>query len=191
MTYPDEVLREVGRDLGREGGFEAANVAVYFGDPSKPTPDPFFGGKGPERTGCNGCGGCMLGCRFGAKNTLDKNYLYLAEQLGAVVLLALDLLLLVELVRLDAGRDDANGLAGARSDPVLVGVFGLRDVGQRQRADEAAVVAHHGRTRDARVAERRERCLDRVVRRQGHQFSAHEVARGRLRKRRHGVKPRW
>jgi cholesterol oxidase len=83
MTYPDEVLREVGRDLGREGGFEAANVAVYFGDPSKPTPDPFFGGKGPERTGCNGCGGCMLGCRFGAKNTLDKNYLYLAEQLGA------------------------------------------------------------------------------------------------------------
>jgi cholesterol oxidase len=83
LTYPDEVLREVGRDLGREAGFEPANVAVYFGDPSKSTPDPFFGGQGPERVGCNGCGGCMLGCRFGAKNTLDKNYLYLAERLGA------------------------------------------------------------------------------------------------------------
>ena len=45
-------------------------------------PDPYFGGDGPERTGCNHCGGCMLGCRFGAKNTLDKNYLHFAQQRG-------------------------------------------------------------------------------------------------------------
>lgn len=46
-------------------------------------PDPFFGGEGPSRTTCIGCGGCMIGCRFGAKNTLDQNYLYFAEKLGA------------------------------------------------------------------------------------------------------------
>jgi len=48
-------------------------------------PDPFFGGEGPERTTCTGCGGCMMGCREGAKNTLDLNYLYLAETRGAQV----------------------------------------------------------------------------------------------------------
>src|SRR5690606_4835306 len=48
-------------------------------------PDPYFDGKGPERTGCTRCGACMTGCRVGAKNTLDRNYLYLAEQLGAEV----------------------------------------------------------------------------------------------------------
>ncbi|UTI64277.1 GMC oxidoreductase [Paraconexibacter antarcticus] len=45
-------------------------------------PDPFFGGEGPDRTGCMRCGQCMIGCRFGAKNTLVKNYLYFAEKLG-------------------------------------------------------------------------------------------------------------
>ena len=48
-------------------------------------PDPYFGGEGPERTTCIGCGGCMMGCRYNAKNTLDKNYLYLAEKHGARV----------------------------------------------------------------------------------------------------------
>jgi cholesterol oxidase len=48
-------------------------------------PDPYFGGEGPERTGCTQCGGCMVGCRFGAKNTLDKNYLWLAERRGLTI----------------------------------------------------------------------------------------------------------
>jgi cholesterol oxidase len=61
-------------------------VAVFFGEAGKEVPDPYFGGKGPARTGCNFCGGCMVGCRYNAKNTLDKNYLYLAEQLGAKIL---------------------------------------------------------------------------------------------------------
>ena len=60
-------------------------VSVFFGKPAETVPDPYFGGKGPERAGCIFCGGCMTGCRHNAKNSLDKNYLYLAEQLGAVI----------------------------------------------------------------------------------------------------------
>ncbi len=85
LTWPDEVLREIGQDIGRAEGFEPTRVAVHFGEPGRTVPDPYFGGLGPARTGCTFCGGCMLGCRHGAKNTLDKNYLYLAERGGAVV----------------------------------------------------------------------------------------------------------
>ncbi|MCP3169464.1 GMC family oxidoreductase [Myxococcus qinghaiensis] len=80
-TLPDQVLAEVGKDIGREG-FEPSTVAVYFGEPGVTVKDPYFGGEGPERTGCIACGGCMLGCRHGAKNTLDRNYLHLAEKRG-------------------------------------------------------------------------------------------------------------
>jgi cholesterol oxidase len=80
-TYPDQILQEVGKELGRED-FQPTTVAVYFGQPGVTVPDPYFNGEGPPRTGCNSCGGCMLGCRVGAKNTLDKNYLYLAEKRG-------------------------------------------------------------------------------------------------------------
>jgi cholesterol oxidase len=78
----DLVVKEVARRLGKEDKFEATNVAVFFGEPGKEVPDPYFGGKGPSRTGCTHCGACMTGCRHNAKNTLDKNYLYLAQQLG-------------------------------------------------------------------------------------------------------------
>jgi len=81
-TPADTALRAIARDLGREQHFEATDVAVYFGEPGKTVPDPFFGGEGPERTGCTHCGGCMTGCRVGAKNTLDQNYLHLAEKRG-------------------------------------------------------------------------------------------------------------
>jgi cholesterol oxidase len=85
VTYPDEVLREVARDLGRAEAHRPTTVAVYFGEAGATVPDPYFGGEGPSRTGCNLCGGCMLGCRHDAKNTLDKNYLYLAEKKGLVI----------------------------------------------------------------------------------------------------------
>ncbi len=85
LTLVDDVLKSVAEDIGRKDGFHATDVAVYFGSPGVTVKDPFFGGEGPDRTGCNSCGGCMLGCRFGAKNTLDKNYLYLAEKRGLVI----------------------------------------------------------------------------------------------------------
>ena len=83
VTPSDEVLREVARDMGVEHTFTLTPVGVFFGEPGKEVPDPFFGGAGPRRTGCTQCGSCMTGCRVGAKNTLDKNYLYFVEKLGA------------------------------------------------------------------------------------------------------------
>ncbi len=85
-TVTDRAIAEVARDLGREQHYHPTTVAVFFGEPGVEVDDPYFEGKGPKRTGCIQCGGCMLGCRHGAKNTLDKNYLYLAEQLGTEVL---------------------------------------------------------------------------------------------------------
>lgn len=79
-------LQALAKDIGREKDFEPTRVAVYFGEAGQTVPDPFFEGKGPERTGCTYCGACMTGCRHNAKNTLDKNYLYLAQQLGAGIL---------------------------------------------------------------------------------------------------------
>jgi cholesterol oxidase len=81
----DRVLREVAGQIGREDAFEPTNVAVYFGEPEVTVADPYFKGKGPARTGCRFCGGCMLGCRYDSKNTLDRNYLHLAERSGAEV----------------------------------------------------------------------------------------------------------
>ena len=63
--------------MGKESDFEHTNVAVYFGKKGVKVKDPYLEGNGPERTGCIFCGGCMTGCRYDAKNTLDKNYLYL------------------------------------------------------------------------------------------------------------------
>jgi cholesterol oxidase len=85
VTYLDEVIRDVARDIGRPEAFKMTDVGVYFGEPGKTVPDPYFGGEGPARTGCISCGACMTGCRFGAKNTLDQNYLYLAEKRGLAV----------------------------------------------------------------------------------------------------------
>jgi cholesterol oxidase len=85
VTYPDQVIRDLAADIGRAEHVRPTTVAVYFGRAGVTVPDPYFGGRGPERTGCIQCGGCMLGCRFGAKNTLDKNYLHLAEHLGLVI----------------------------------------------------------------------------------------------------------
>jgi cholesterol oxidase len=81
----DELLRTMAEESGMGGTFRATDVGVYFGDADVTVPDPFFGGEGPERTGCKHCGACMVGCRYNAKNTLPKNYLYFAEKNGARV----------------------------------------------------------------------------------------------------------
>ncbi|MBN1299955.1 MAG: GMC family oxidoreductase [Melioribacteraceae bacterium] len=83
--YGDKILSSVAEDIGKKDQYELTDVAVYFGEPDKVVPDPFFNGDGPDRSGCNFCGGCMVGCRYNAKNTLDKNYLYLAIKRGAEV----------------------------------------------------------------------------------------------------------
>ena len=85
-TPADEVLRAVARDLGVEDTYHPTNVGVFFGDePGKTVADPFFGGAGPERTGCIGCAQCFTGCPHNAKNTTETNYLYLAERAGAQI----------------------------------------------------------------------------------------------------------
>jgi len=81
-----QLLREVGRQFGVEHTFRRTPVGVYFGKAGATVPDPYFGGAGPDRTGCTFCGACMVGCREGAKNTLLKNYLWFAEKLGARIL---------------------------------------------------------------------------------------------------------
>ena len=84
----DHVLYEIAEDLGTASTFRPTEVGVYFnknGEEGAEEPDPYFGGQGPARRGCNHCGGCMVGCRYNAKNTLVKNYLYFAEKWGARV----------------------------------------------------------------------------------------------------------
>ena len=85
LTEADEALLGVARDLGREATFHRTRVGVFFGTPGKTTADPYFGGEGPARAGCTFCGGCMVGCRHNAKNTLVKNYLHFATRRGARV----------------------------------------------------------------------------------------------------------
>ncbi len=96
MTPSDVHLKATAEAMGIGDTFHMAPVGVFFGDgqdadgtarakPGGEVPDPFFGGAGPSRRACTECGECMTGCRHGAKNTLNENYLYLAEQAGAVV----------------------------------------------------------------------------------------------------------
>lgn len=82
----DRAMAALAREIGQEEHFRPTTVSVYFGRPGETVPDPYFGGEGPARTGCIFCGGCMTGCRHNAKNSLDKNYLYLAQQHRAEIL---------------------------------------------------------------------------------------------------------
>ncbi len=87
MTPSDVAMKEVADEMGVGHTFTLAPLGIYFGEGSGiKKDDPFFGGVGPLREGCHQCGGCMTGCRFNAKNTLPKNYLGLAEQIGATII---------------------------------------------------------------------------------------------------------
>ncbi|GAA1211660.1 GMC family oxidoreductase [Microbacterium maritypicum] len=81
----ERIMAGAADDLGVGSTFRRAPVGVWFGKPGERTTDPFFGGEGPDRTGCTLCGNCMVGCRVGAKNTLMKNYLALAERRGVSI----------------------------------------------------------------------------------------------------------
>jgi cholesterol oxidase len=83
----DLTLQSIAKDNHAENHFDSTQVAVFFGDGANQThKDPYFDGKGPERTSCNFCGQCMTGCPNNSKNTLDKNYLHLAQQLGVEII---------------------------------------------------------------------------------------------------------
>jgi cholesterol oxidase len=82
----EQLLQSLGDDLGVRDTFRTARVGAFFGEPGKTVPDPYFGGEGPDRTACIRCGRCLLGCPTGAKNSVDFNYLWLAEKRGAQVL---------------------------------------------------------------------------------------------------------
>ncbi|MFI1885541.1 GMC family oxidoreductase N-terminal domain-containing protein [Streptomyces jumonjinensis] len=96
-TTPSDVhLKATAEAMGVGDTFHLAPVGVFFGDgedadgsalaaPGQEVPDPYFGGAGPSRRACTECGECMTGCRHGAKNTLNENYLHLAERAGAVI----------------------------------------------------------------------------------------------------------
>ncbi|MGH2905191.1 MAG: GMC oxidoreductase [Solirubrobacterales bacterium] len=84
----DDIIKGLAEDFGVPETYKKTRVGVFFGEPGQAgetVPDPYFGGEGPERTACKHCGSCMMGCRFGAKNTLVKNYLWFAEKLGVKI----------------------------------------------------------------------------------------------------------
>jgi cholesterol oxidase len=82
----DEYLKKTAEKMGAAHTYGPTPNGIYFGTPEVMDPDPFFNGNGPHRKGCHLCGRCLTGCPHGSKNTLDKNYLYLAQRLGAAIL---------------------------------------------------------------------------------------------------------
>jgi cholesterol oxidase len=82
----DDYLKKTAEAMGAGASFQPVPLGIYFGEPEVTVADPLLGGKGPARTGCKLCGECLTGCPYGAKNSLDLNYLYLAEQLGAHII---------------------------------------------------------------------------------------------------------
>lgn len=89
LTEGDLVIKQLAERLGKVEEFKPARAGIFFSQPGQEgtvTEDPYFNGAGPARRGCIECGGCLTGCPHNAKNSLDKNYLYLARQAGADVI---------------------------------------------------------------------------------------------------------
>ncbi len=175
----DELLLRSAEHIGCGETYRRTDVGVFFGEPGKTVPDPFFGGEGPDRTGCVFCGGCMVGCRYGAKNTLDKNYLWLAERKGVSVVPET----LVELIRplatggYELETRSSTRVFGARKDTyrarrvvVSAGVLGtvklllhckeagilpnISDrIGMRVRTNSEAIIASTARTSEVEYSE--------------------------------------
>lgn len=131
LSPSDALLESIARDRGTPEAFEKPHVAVFQGEAGKTVPDPYFGGEGPNRTGCIRCGACMTGCRFGAKNTLDKNYLHLARKRG------LTLHADTEVVHVAPSAPSASGAAGGSSYEIRAragrSYFARKDVTYRAR----------------------------------------------------------
>jgi cholesterol oxidase len=104
----DSVLREIAEERGMGQTFRATDIGVYLGKAGVTVPDPYFGGEGPARTGCNYCGACMVGCRYNSKNTLPKNYLYFAEKNGAKIIAEAEVINIRPLT-VDGGQSTVDG----------------------------------------------------------------------------------
>lgn len=112
----DNVLKQIAEERGMGHTFRATDVGAYFGEEGVTVPDPYFNGEGPPRAGCQHCGGCMVGCRHNAKNTLPKNYLYFAEKNGARVVAEVEVTD-VRPLTVDGGQSTVDGpyLSGTMS----------------------------------------------------------------------------
>ncbi len=86
LTKMDHYLKDAAKLMGAEATYGSVPNAIYFGEPGVAHSDPYYLGEGPERTGCRFCSGCMTGCPYGSKNSLDYNYLYFAEKNGVNIL---------------------------------------------------------------------------------------------------------
>ena len=129
----DHVLEGIAGELGRSDTFRPTNVGAFFGPEGEDVPDPYFGGEGPTRAGCQHCGGCMVGCRYNAKNTTVKNYLYFAEKWGAEVRAECEV---TDIRPLPTGQAD-----GARYEVVFRRPTALHRGTQRVRARNVQVSA--------------------------------------------------
>jgi cholesterol oxidase len=101
----DLIMLELAKKRAKNEKFEATDVSIFFGEPEVEVNDPYFNGKGPARSGCTFCGACMTGCRHNAKNTLDKNYLFLAQKLGVDIIAEQEVIDVIP----DGSSDGSNG----------------------------------------------------------------------------------
>ncbi|MFF6976865.1 GMC family oxidoreductase N-terminal domain-containing protein [Streptomyces sp. NPDC008343] len=154
MTPSDVHLKAAAERMGVGDSFHMAPVGVFFGDgkdaagesqaePGQEVSDPYFGGAGPARKACTECGECMTGCRHGAKNTLNENYLYLAEKAGAVVHPLTTVVSVtddsqggfaVATVPTDRGKKGEGRLFKARKVVIAAGTYGTQTLLHRMKA---------------------------------------------------------
>lgn len=119
VSASDRIIKEIAEEMGAADTWTPTPVGIFFGDTKgqgQSVKDPYFDGEGPDRVGCVYCGGCLVGCRYNAKNTLDRNYLYLAEKLGVTVIPETKVVALLPLDRegrpAQKGSSEADGRYG-------------------------------------------------------------------------------
>jgi cholesterol oxidase len=140
MGINDELMLRLAGDLGVEDGFHPTRVGVFLGEPGVEVDDPYFGGEGPRRSGCRRCGACMVGCRYNAKNTLRKNYLWFAERAGARIRPDTEVTRLVPLAADGTPDSAADGSHGWHVETAYPGAW-LRHRRRTFRARRGVVVA--------------------------------------------------
>jgi cholesterol oxidase len=115
MGDADHTLKSGAEAMGVGESFYKTDVGIYFGEKGVTEKDPYFNGEGPDRTGCELCGGCMVGCRYDGKNTLDKNYLYLAEKQGAHIIPEFTVTEVTPLEGIDSNGENGYSVTGIKS----------------------------------------------------------------------------